>query len=103
MKLRPTGHRVLVRLLMAEEKSSGGIIVMRESDRDRHTKGMQEATVMELGSNAYKAFDDGHPWCAVGEKVMIAKYSGEDRKDPATGEIYRIINDEDVFAIIEEA
>lgn len=101
MKIHPTGHRVLVKLKQVEEVTPGGI-VLPGRQAERETKAMQEATVVELGRTAFRAFDDGHPWCKVGDVVMIAKYSGEDRKDEKTGHIYRIINDEDIFATLEQ-
>lgn len=108
MKIKPAGHRVLVRLKETskelEEKSEGGIIVeVKDNDKvEAEQRATQEAYVERLGFTAFKAFDDGEPWCKVGDLVIITRYSGEDREDPKSGEVYRIINDEDVIAIIEE-
>lgn len=101
IRIHPTGHRVLVQLKQVEEVTAGGIYLPGKH-AERETKAMQEALVIEIGQSAFKGFDDGHPWCAVGDTVMIAKYSGEDRKDEATGHILRIINDEDIFARLEQ-
>jgi co-chaperonin GroES (HSP10) len=104
MKIHPTAHRVLVELIYVdeEEKSSGGIIVTTSKFHEARKRAMQEAFVVEIGPTAFRAFDDGVPWCKVGDRVMIAKYSGEDRADEDTGTVLRVINDEDIFAVLEE-
>lgn len=104
MKLRPCGHRILVSLplLEEEEKTDSGIIIANKANAEVRSKSMQQATVEMLGHTAFKDFGDGKPWVKVGDTVMIAKYSGEDQVDKEDGKIYRIINDEDIFAIIED-
>ena len=102
MRIKPCGHRVLVKLKQFEEVSQGGIIISTGEDINRQRFAMQEAVVEALGPTAFKAFDDGVPWCSVGDKVLIVKYSGEDREDPETGIIFRIVNDDDICAILEE-
>lgn len=100
--IHPTGHRVLVRLVQIEEEvTKGGIIIATEGTPQQKRVAQQEAIVVEIGENAWKAFDDGHPWAKCGDRVLIAKYSGEDRIDEETKEIYRVINDEDIFATLE--
>jgi len=102
MKIIPTGHRVLVALKPIEETSKGGIVITMEHNREREQRAMTEATVVSLGPNAYKAFDDGKPWCKKGDKVLVTKYCGEDREDPETGMMYRVVNDDDILAILED-
>ena len=102
MKIFPTGHRVLVKLKKLEEKSSGGIIITREDEKAREQRAMQEAYVVRLGKNAFRDFGDGHLWCEEGQQVLIKRYSGEDREDPKTGDIYRVLNDEDIYAVVHE-
>lgn len=101
MKLHPAGHRVLVKLPDIEEKTESGLIVSWGEKSIADQKSTQIAEVIEIGPNAFRAFDDGEPWCKVGDMVFVAKYSGEDRKDPDSGAVFRIINDEDIFAIVE--
>lgn len=104
MKIHPAGHRILVKLkeVEKEEFSKGGIILERGHDQDRRQKATQDALVIELGPTAYKAFDEGQPWCKAGDWVKISKYSGEDYTDENTKEVFRILNDEDVLAVIKE-
>ena len=61
---------------------------------------METGTVVSLGPNAYKAFDDGTPWVVVGDVVKFQRYEGvliiED--EGTDDEVhYRILNDDDVF------
>lgn len=108
MNWEPAGHRVLVRLKLEEEVkevvSKGGIITEIKDNKiiEREKYATQEAHVVTLGMTAFKAFDDGEAWCKTGDLVLICKYSGDDRKDPDTGDIYRIINDEDIMAVHRE-
>lgn len=103
--IKPAGHRVLVKLKKIDEqkevKSEGGLILeIKENKKIKAEKrATQEARIISLGPNAFKAFDDGQPWCKEGDLAMICRYSGDDLEDIEDGEIYRIINDEDVQAI----
>lgn len=97
---KPCGHRVLVKLVKVEDKSKGGIILAsNEKELNRERFAVEEAEIVQLGQSAYKAFDDGEPWCAVGDIVSIRKYSGQDYR--YEGDIYRIILDDDVLAVLE--
>ncbi len=96
--LKPCGDRVLVRLKPFNDVSEGGIILaVQTKDAERYA--MQEAYVVELGYDAFKGLGSGEPWCKVGDLVLIAKYSGEDRGDIEDGEIYRLISDENVYGV----
>lgn len=103
--LQPAGHRVLVKLITpkdeVEEVSESGIVLAIKDKRTRNAEkyATQEAYVVSLGINAFKAFDNGDPWCKVGDKVLICKYSGENRDDIEDGQVYRLINDDDIHGI----
>ena len=107
-KVKPAGFRVLVKLKKVaqeeEQKTESGIIVKvkTKSYIEREQRATQEAYIMDLGPSAFKAFDDGQPWCAVGDCVLISKYSGDDLDDIEEDEIYRIINDRDIEAVYPE-
>ncbi len=107
-KIKPCGYRVLVKLKKIDEaeevKSAGGIIteVRSKSKIDLEQQATQEAYVIGLGPTAFKAYDDGEPWVKEGDCVVICKYSGDDRKDIEEGEVYRIINDNDIQAVFPE-
>lgn len=96
MSIAPVGHRVLVKPLPLEKQSKGGIILTTD---DRKEKAQVRGTVVAIGPNAWKAFDDGEPWCKVGDEVWFAQYGGYLVRDPETDEEYRLLNDEDVCAV----
>ncbi len=95
---RPCGHYVLVQLKKLEEKTAGGIYLPTANDM-RHKVAVEEATVLQLGPNAYKAFDGGEPWVQPGDLVGIKKYSGVDYHDGDV--IYRVVLDSDIVAVLE--
>ena len=65
-------------------------------------RAVMEGQVMELGERAFKAYDDGKAWCKVGDAVLICTAAGIIRDDELDGDyIIRIINDEDVQAVVE--
>lgn len=107
-KYKPVGFRVLVKLKKVsqekEKMSEGGIViaVKTQSKINLEQRATQEAYVIDIGESAFKGFDDGKPWCKVGDLVLISKYSGDDLDDAEDDEIYRIINDRDIEATIEE-
>lgn len=107
-KIKPCGYRVLVKLKKVEqelvEKSEGGIItqVKTKSRVDLEQRATQEAYVVEIGSTAFQAFDDGKPWVKKGDCVLICKYSGDDLLDIEEDSVYRIINDKDIEAVFPD-
>lgn len=102
MKVRkPCGHRVLVRLKEVEEVSKGGIVIASsEKELNRQKYGTEEAYIEQIGSQAFKGFCDGEPWCEVGDLVAIVKYSAKTYED--NGVIYGVCNDEDILACLED-
>ena len=101
MKIKyPCGHRVAVKLKKIEDVTESGIVISTGSQKTREQYGTEEAYVEMIGKTAFKAFDDGEPWCEVGDLVAITKYSGKDYEHE--DDIYRVINDEDIMAVLEE-
>lgn len=103
MKIQPAGYRVLVAMDSIEEVSKGGIVLARDS-RERDQSTVETGTVVALGPQAFKELGDGTPWCEPGDKVRIRRYSGANDADlyKETGIMYRIVNDDDILATIEE-
>lgn len=97
-----TGHRVLVKVLGVEEDvcTDSGIIIKAKADSYNDRSCSKYAKVVQVGANAFKAFDDGHPWCKVGDEVLIAEYSGVLIPEEDGNSLYRIINDEDVLGVV---
>ena len=96
----PKGHRVLVLPDKKEEKTAGGIIIA-EPIREREELAGIFGTLVAVGPTAWAAFDDGKPWAAVGDKVVFSKYGGIVLEDPETKELYRLLNDDDIYCVIE--
>lgn len=94
----PAGHRVLVKVDEAEEVSKGGIIIAK-TIADKQTEANIFGTLVAVGETAWKDFG-GRSWAVVGDRVAIAKYGGFVIEDPDTGERFRLLNDEDICAVI---
>ena len=98
----PLDLRVLVRPDPVEERTAGGIILTAET-LDKKKWETCKATLVACGSNAWseakatRGFDAPQP----GARVMISKYAGILTKGD-DGEEYRLINDEDVVAVLVE-
>jgi co-chaperonin GroES (HSP10) len=95
----PAGHRVIVKTDKVEEKSAGGVI-LSVGNTDRKQDAQVAGVLVAIGPNAWKAFDGGEPWASVGDRVMHACYAGYSIK--INGDMYRIMNDEDITAVISE-
>lgn len=95
----PAGHRVLVKVDESEKVTKGGIIIA-DSIADKNTEANIFGIVVAVGANAWKAFDGGEPWAAVGDRVAFAKYGGFIIQDPDNGEKFRLLNDDDITAVI---
>lgn len=94
----PSGWRVLVQEYAPPKETRGGIIMPDES-LDWHSAGNYIGRVLALGPACYQhpkfqvVAGDGRalqdPWCAVGEWVTFAHYSGTPRKIMCDGEEWR--------------
>lgn len=93
--LKPLGHRVLVQRLEQEETLKGGIILP-----DTAKKKQEAAIVVAVGKG--KTTQEGKilPMpVAVGDKVLIDKYAGQDVT--LDDEEYVVVKSDDIIAIIE--
>ena len=102
MPITPVGHRLLVKPDPIEEKTVGGIYITTDVTRVRDEQAQTCGTVVAVGKNCWKAFDDGSAWCQEGDHISFAKYGGFVIKDPTDGVEYRLLNDEDVVALLKE-
>ena len=100
MKIEPAGHRVIVKPDQLEEVSKGGIVLAYGEDKKRMEQAQHTGILMAIGPNAWKAYDDGIPWAKIGDRVYFAKYGGYLVEED--GVQYRLLNDEDITAIIRE-
>lgn len=95
--IKPVGYRVLVEPDKVEEKTKGGLF-LPQTTQDREQQAAIKGTVVAVGEHAWK--EDGEPWAKVGDRIIFAKYGGFEVEDD--GKAYRLLNDEDIVAVIEE-
>jgi co-chaperonin GroES (HSP10) len=99
--ITPCGHRVLIKADPIERTTAGGLVIVMD---ERLAKADQmRGVLVAVGPQAWKAFSkdyNGEPWANEGDHVLYARYAGKEVEDPSTGEIFVILNDEDVIAII---
>ena len=94
MKFRPLADRVLVKRVIADERSKGGIIIP-ETAKEKP----QEAEVIAVGKG--RTTEDGKliPMeVKAGDHVLYGKYSGTEIK--INDEEYLIMREEDVLGIV---
>ena len=94
--LDPRGVAVLIKTYEPERK--GGLIEIPEAVASRSMMVDSRAVVVAVGPNAWH--DEPSPRAAVGEKVLVTKFAGFMAKGPADGQMYRLVNDRDIFCAI---
>ncbi len=93
------GVRVLVKLEKIQEMTSGGI-VLPEIVVDREQDNITDGILVDYGKFAFTDICDESEKPKKGAHVYFVKYAGKAMS--VDGEEYRIINDEDIFAIHRE-
>lgn len=96
-EIKPLGDRVLLKVLEAESKTKGGIVLP-----DTAKEKPQEGEVIAIGKG--KTCEDGtiKPLeVKVGDRVLFAKYSGTE-VTTKEGDEYLIVKEEDILAIIKK-
>ena len=95
MNLKPLSDKVIVEVLGAKDKTSGGIILP-----DSAQEKPQEAKVLAVGSG--KVLKNGKvvpPELKTGDTVLFGKYSSNEVK--LDGKEFLIIQQDDVLAVIK--
>ncbi len=95
LKLKPLGNRVVVEPIEQEEITAGGIVIP-----DTAKEKPQQGNVLAIGPGARD--EEGKRIAmdvAVGNKVLFAKYSGNEIK--MDGKKLLIMREEDILAIVE--
>lgn len=96
MKLKPLHDRVVVKVLEAERRSAGGIVIP-----DNATEKPTTGRVLAMGTG--RTLDNGTVLSLavqVGDEVLFGKYAGQSVK--IDGEEVTILKEEDIFAVIEK-
>jgi chaperonin GroES len=95
MKIRPLQDRVIVKRVVEEEKTSGGIIIP-----DTAKEKPQEGKIIAVGKG--KLGEDGKVTpldVKKGDKILFSKYAGTEVN--IEGEEHLIIREDDVLGVIE--
>lgn len=111
--IHPCGDRVLIKPDDIEEKTEGGIIIPT-SVGELHAMAQSIGTFIEAGPDAWIHYVErdaegrtvkrqaySQPFAKPGDRVAFAKYGGL-QVEGKDGQVYRLMNDEDVTAIVEE-
>jgi|SRR5208283_745301 len=97
--LHPLGHCVLVKPF--EMKSYATKLIIPDSAKERSMMIEMFATVVEVGPEAWRG--EKNPRCAPGDKVMISRWSGHIQTGPLDKLLYRMVNAEDIFSLLDPA
>ena len=97
LKVRPVGDRILVEPAEENErKGKKGVIIIPDTAKEKP----MESVVVALGTG--KTDDNGKkvPFeVKKGERVLVSKYGGTEIK--LDGKEYKILNSDDVLAVID--
>lgn len=90
----PRGNKLLVKPVEIEEKTEGGILLPTQAV-DREMMAQMYGVAIEIGPMCW--VDEPEPRCKVGERIIFARYAGDQFKGN-DGITYRIMNARDVVA-----
>jgi len=94
MAIQPIGDRILVKVLEAQEKTKGGIVLP-----DAAKEKPQEAEVIAVGKGRVTDEGEVKPLeVKTGDKILFGKYSGTEITYEAVE--YLILKEEDVLAVV---
>ncbi|MCI6992799.1 MAG: co-chaperone GroES [Bacillota bacterium] len=88
--IKPLGSKVVIKEMMAEEKTSSGIVLVASAQEKP-----QMAEVLAVGPGT----DDVKMELKVGDKVIFSKYAGTEVK--FNGEEVMIMDQRDILAIVK--
>ena len=94
MKLMPLGDRVIIKMMEAEEKTKGGLILTGSAKEKPEV-----AEVVEVGPGGMVDGKEVKMTVKKGQKVITSKYSGTEVK--VDGEEYTIVRQGDILAVVE--
>lgn len=96
--LEPLGHAVLVESYDPEEETRR--IVIPETAKQGMKTIETRARVVAVGPLAWT--DEAFQRAAIGDKVLLANYSGVLVNGPMDNKIYRMVNDRDIYCKFED-
>ena len=101
---QPRGWRILIERVKPKEKTASGIFLPDQA-KEAESYLSITAKVVALGSACYTNRDTGEPWasgpwCKPGDWIVVPKFT--QFKMDIDGNEYRIINDDEVIAVIDD-
>lgn len=96
LNLKPLVDHVIVEAVVVEEKTASGIFLPDTAVKERP----QQGKVLAVGAGKYDHGVFVKPSVKVGDEVIFAKYNGTPIKHE--GKEYLILNERDLFAVIEK-
>lgn len=94
MKLKPLADRVILKQFKAEEKTKSGLILAASAQEKP-----EMFEVVEVGPGGIVDGNEVKMTVAVGDRVIVGKYSGTTVK--VDGEEYSIVRQGDILAVVE--
>ena len=94
MTLKPLADKVVVKRMEAEEKTKSGLYLSAGAQEKPET-----SEVVAVGPGGVVDGNEIRMEVAVGDKVLLGKYSGTTVK--VDGEEYTILRQSDILAVIE--
>lgn len=94
----PRGRAVLLKSYQPERAAS--LIALPPGVLESGMALEARAVVIAIGPHAWH--DEPGPRCDVGEKVMVSQFAGKIVRGSLDDELYRLVNDRDIYAVIEE-
>ena len=94
--IQPVGVSILILPDAIEQATKSGIVLATATQLEREQLRQTDGIVIEIGPHAYY---DEKPRCEVGQRIIMAAYSGMIREG-SDDKTYRLIKDNDVIAII---
>jgi chaperonin GroES len=95
LSIKPIGNRVVVELLKTATTSISGIIVATDSKTEQ-----QKGRIVAVGKG-YGETADLMDEFKFGQVVIFGKYGGEEILDPSADITYKILDANDVLAIVD--
>lgn len=96
--INPQGDRVLVRVEDLTMKEGHSILVP-DSVKDKHKEAQMAGVLIAAGDDAWS--DYSKPFASIGQRIMYARHGGI-KVTGKDGVNYRIMNDIDITATLEE-
>ena len=102
MKIKPVDYKVLIKPEKVDDKSEGGLYIP-ETVREREEFSVDRGKIVDFGDAFFEKLLGPVP--QIGDKVIFNRYAGSlitIKNDDGSRENYRLCNDKDICAIIEE-